>query len=189
MKQTDLLEALAASPIIAAVKDDRGLELSLTSGCPAVFILYGSVVTIAGLTDRVKRAGKAALVHVDLIDGLSAREAAVDFIAAQTRADGILSTKSALIRHAKDLGLLAVQRFFLLDSMALEAVRSQAAREKADLIEVLPGAMPKVLRGLTAKGAKPVIAGGLITDKEDVVAALGAGACGVSSSNPAVWFL
>lgn len=49
--------------------------------------------------------------------------------------------------------------------------------------------MPKVLRGLTAKGAKPVIAGGLITDKEDVVAALGAGACGVSSSNPAVWFL
>ena len=34
---------------------------------------------------------------------------------------------------------------------------------------------------------KPVIAGGLITDKEDVTGALGAGAVAVSTTNPAVW--
>ena len=33
----------------------------------------------------------------------------------------------------------------------------------------------------------PLIAGGLITDKEDVTGALGAGAVAVSTTNPAVW--
>jgi glycerol uptake operon antiterminator len=33
----------------------------------------------------------------------------------------------------------------------------------------------------------PVIAGGLISDKEDIISALGAGAIAVSSTNPAVW--
>ena len=189
VKREELLDVLGDNPIIAAVKDDQGLEQSLESGCRIAFILYGSVVNIDALVGRVKKAGKAALVHVDLIDGLSAREAAVDFIAEQTGADGILSTKGSLIRHAKERGLLAVQRFFLLDSMALESVCGQSGKERADLIEVLPGVMPKVLRRLTAEESKPVIAGGLISDKEDVMAALGAGACGVSSSNPRVWFL
>lgn len=189
MKQSELLESLENNPVIAAIKNDQGLEKSLHSRCPAVFILYGSVVTVSSLVERVKEAGKAALVHVDLIDGLSAREAAVDFVAAHTRADGILSTKITLVHHAKERGLLAIQRFFLLDSMALDSIHIQSGRDRADLIEVLPGVMPKVLRRLTAGGAKPVIAGGLISDKEDVIAALGAGACGVSSSNPEIWFL
>ena len=35
----------------------------------------------------------------------------------------------------------------------------------------------------------PVIAGGLISDKEDIIAALDAGAAAISSTNPAIWFL
>ena len=34
----------------------------------------------------------------------------------------------------------------------------------------------------------PVIAGGLISDKEDIIAALDAGAAAISSTNPAIWF-
>lgn len=49
--------------------------------------------------------------------------------------------------------------------------------------------MPKVIRRLAAIVRKPVIAGGLISDKEDVLNALGAGAMAVSSSNPEVWLL
>ncbi len=91
------------------------------------------------------------------------------------------------LRGRRELGLVAVQRFFLLDSMALENIEKDLARDASDLIEVLPGLMPKMIRRLVQDTGKPVIAGGLISDKEDVTGALGAGAVAVSTTNPAVW--
>ena len=88
-----LADSLADCPIIAAAKNDEGLEQALSSDSPVVFLLYGSVCSVAGQTRRVAAAGKVPFVHADLIDGLSAREVAVDFIAAQTAAAGISSTK------------------------------------------------------------------------------------------------
>ena len=82
---------------------------------------------------------------------------------------------------------MAIQRFFLLDSMAIENINRHLGQETSDLIEVLPGIMPKIIRRVRAVAGKPVIAGGLITDKEDVTGALGAGAVAVSTTNPAVW--
>ena len=35
----------------------------------------------------------------------------------------------------------------------------------------------------------PVIAGGLITDREDIMGALGAGAISISTTNQKVWFM
>ena len=91
------------------------------------------------------------------------------------------------------MGLSTVQRFFLIDSLALHNVRRLLAPEqrqfRPDVVEILPGAMPKVLRQLTAFSPVPVIAGGLIHDKEDVIAALDAGAAAISSTDPAIWFL
>jgi glycerol uptake operon antiterminator len=121
------------------------------------------------------------------VKGLSTQEIAVDFIARDTSADGVISTRPALTRKAKSLGLVSIQRFFLLDSMALENIDSRSARESADLIEVLPGLMPKIIRRVIRTAGMPVIAGGLISDKEDIISALGAGAIAVSSTNPAVW--
>ena len=71
--------------------------------------------------------------------------------------------------------------------MALRNVERHFSPAAADLIEVLPGLMPKIIRKICATTGKPVIAGGLISDKEDVTGALGAGAIAVSSTNPAVW--
>ena len=134
-----------------------------------------------------RQAGKAAFVHLDLIEGLAAREVTVDYIAGQTDADGVISTKPQLLRRAAEMGLVTVQRFFLLDSMAIENVSRHLDRDSAHFIEVLPGLMPKIIRRVAEAAGKPVIAGGLIEEKEDVVAALGAGAVAVSASNPAVW--
>ena len=90
------------------------------------------------------------------------------------------------LRGRRELGLVAIQRFFLLDSMALDNIQRQRPQD-ADLIEVLPGLMPKIIRRVAQLTGKPVIAGGLISDKEDVTAALSAGAVAVSTTNPAVW--
>lgn len=55
------------------------------------------------------------------------------------------------------------------------------------MIEILPGLMPKIIRRISRLVKVPVIAGGLISEKEDVVAALAAGATAVSTTNPSVW--
>ena len=59
--------------------------------------------------------------------------------------------------------------------------------EFADLIEVLPGIMPKIIKHIAGRAAVPVIAGGLISEKEDVMRALDAGAIAISTTNQAVW--
>ncbi len=187
MDRQALSVLLEASPIIAAVKDDDGLERCLSSDCRAVFVLYGSVITIADIVRRVKQADRAAFVHIDLIEGLSAKEAAVDFLIERTEADGLITTKQALIRHAKARGMMTVQRFFLLDSMALSVIKRQIEQVEPDFIEVLPGGLPKIIGKITKLTPVPLIAGGLIEDKEDVVRALKAGASGISSTNGEVW--
>ena len=60
-------EALEDSPIIAAIKDDRGLEKCLGCDSKIIFILYGDVLTIPSIVERVKVGGKLAFVHMDLV--------------------------------------------------------------------------------------------------------------------------
>lgn len=180
---------LEEMPVVAAVKNHEGLEKSLCSDSGIVFVLYGDINSIPEITRRIQAAGKFAFVHIDLLDGLSAREAAVDYIRRSTPAAGIISTKPALIRYAKSLGFVTVQRFFVLDSLALENVRRADSQDAADFVEILPGLMPKIIRRLADEIHKPIIAGGLISDKEDVVTALGAGAVAISSTNTGVWFM
>lgn len=189
MTREKLIALLGESPVVAAVKDDAGLGRCLCSECRMVFVLYGDICTIPAIVSALKETGKTVFVHIDLVDGLSAREVAVDFIAANTSADGIISTRPALIRHARERGLLTVQRFFLLDSIALQNVERQLESGGADLIEILPGVMPKIIRRLAGSAKKPLIAGGLISDKEDILSALGAGAIAISSTNEGVWFM
>ena len=190
MKAYELERALQKKPIIAAVKDNHGLPRALQSDVEAIFVLFGDILDISQITAQIKAAGKAAFVHVDLVEGLSRHEIAVDFISKNTLADGIISTKLSQIQRAKSCGLISIQRFFLLDSLAIRNVEKQLSqKDSADFIEVLPGLMPKIIRSLCSKATKPLIAGGLINEKDDATAALGAGALAVSSTDEEVWEL
>ncbi|WP_317853840.1 glycerol-3-phosphate responsive antiterminator [Chakrabartyella piscis] len=182
-------DTLVDSPVIAAVKDFAGIEKCLESDVEIVFVLFGNICNIGEIVDKVKSAGKMALVHIDLIEGLSTQDVVVEYIKTQTKADGIISTRMNLINKAKDLSLITVYRIFVLDSRAFHNMEKQRTQIKADIIEVLPGVMPKVIRKLKGICHQPVIAGGLIGDKDDVMDALEAGAISVSTTNQDVWFL
>ena len=189
----EFYDAVEANPVIAAVKSDAGLQAAVEmEEIQVIFVLCGDVCTIPEILERIKAAGKKAMVHIDLIAGLSAKEISVEFIARQTRADGIITTKPALVRRAKELGIFAVLRFFVIDSLALKNIENlemQCGTSRPDFIEVLPGVMPKVLGRIAKVSRIPMIAGGLITEKEDVIAALSVGAIAVSSTNQDVWNL
>lgn len=181
-----LAELLADAPVIAAVKNDTGLERALSSDCAAIFFLYGTILNISELTARAKSSGKLVFVHIDLIEGLAGKDISVNFIAQNTQADGIISTRQNLIRHAKELGLITIQRFFLLDSLSFENVLRQSSY--ADAVDILPGTMPRVIERLTHRIRQPIIASGLLVDKHDIMSALAAGALAVSTTSESLWF-
>ncbi|MCD8230741.1 MAG: glycerol-3-phosphate responsive antiterminator [Clostridiales bacterium] len=177
------------NPVIMSVKDWEGVERCLTMDSKVVFILFGNICNISEIVKKIRDAGKIAIVHIDLIAGLSSREVAVDFMKQLTDLDGIISTRPALIRRARELGLFTILRFFLLDSLALQNLKKQESVVQPDMIEILPGVMPKVTKRLTEGLKTPVICGGLIADRDDVMNAIQAGAVAISSTNADVWEL
>ena len=80
-------------------------------------------------------------------------------------------------------------RFFVIDSIAFDSIQKQTESVRPDMIEVLPGVMPKIIRRICRESRVPVIAGGLIADKEDIMAALDAGAVSISTTRQDVWFM
>ena len=131
------------------------------------------------------------MVHLDLVAGLTQKEISIDYIRDKTCADGIITTRTNLIRHAKERGLATVLRYFVLDSMALDNIQKlsqQGYASQPDVIEILPGTLvPKVVKRICAMSRVPVVAGGLIQDREDVMNMLDNGVIAISTSCPEVW--
>ena len=176
-------------PVIAAVKDETGLKECLYSESQIIFLLFGDICSVGRYVEIAKSAGKMVFVHMDLINGLGTKEVAVDFIREHTGVDGIISTKPQLVKRAKELGLFGILRIFVIDSMAFGNIEKQCASLVPDAVEILPGLMPKIIKKLCSTVNVPIIAGGLISDKEDVMNALTAGAVAISVTNQRVWFM
>jgi glycerol uptake operon antiterminator len=189
----DFVNKIEASPIIAAVKNDSELERCLKTEVEVVFTLYGDVCTIPEITKKIKAAGRIAMVHLDLVAGLTQKEISIDYIRDRTCADGIITTRANLIRHAKERGLATVLRYFVMDSMAIDNIHKLALQRyssQPDVIEILPGTLvPKVVKRICAMSRVPVVAGGLIQDREDVMNMLDNGVIAISTSCPYVWLM
>lgn len=183
-----MLPLLERTPVIPAVKEPETLDRALCHDGAAVFLLCGDILNIGELVDRVHRAGKQAVIHGDLIAGLAPKEIAVDYLR-RCGADGIISTRPMLLRRGRELGLLTVLRVFAIDSKAVSNLGRETEGGMPDVIEILPGTLCKVLRRLSRELPVPLIAGGLLSDKADVLAALGAGALCVSASDESLWAL
>ena len=147
-----MLPLLERTPVIPAVKEPETLDRALCHDGAAVFLLCGDILNIAGLVDRVHRAGKQAVVHGDLVAGLAPREIAVDYLRS-CGADGIISTRPHIIRRGRELGMLTVLRVFAIDSKAVSNLGKETGMGMPDLIEVLPGTIYRVIAVPGAAGA------------------------------------
>lgn len=182
-----LYDTVQSNPIIAAVKHDAGLQHCLSrEELRVVFVLYGDVCSIPSIVAAIHEAGKLAIVHADLITGLAQKEVAVNFLQQSAHADGIISTRQNMIQRAKELGLYTVYRLFIIDSIALSEAM-QVRRLRPDFLDILPGVMPNIIRKIKRKTGWPLLAGGLITTKQDVMEALDAGAMAISTTDETVW--
>lgn len=181
-----LIDLLEQSPVLPAAKDEDALPRALRCESRVVFLLGGDLLSIRRWIDLTHEAGKQAAVHLDLVGGLAPREVAVDWLQ-QQGADGIISTRPHLIRRGRELGLLTVLRVFAIDSKAVGNLQKETEMVTPDVIEILPGTLPRVIERLSKKIPVPLIAGGLMTDKSDIVSALQAGALCASTSDEELW--
>ncbi|MBP3634782.1 MAG: glycerol-3-phosphate responsive antiterminator [Oscillospiraceae bacterium] len=186
MELHELMNRLECFPIIAAVRDGK-FAAALESPADVLFYLDAK---LSGIRQRVQQAhehDKLLFVHIDLAEGIGKDKEGLQYLAG-LGVDGIISTRGQIIRAAKDLGLLTVQRFFALDSQGLGSVHEMLKNTAPHMMEIMPGVIPKVISRFS-HGSIPVIAGGLIDAKQEVTAALSSGATAISTGCKELWYI
>lgn len=175
--------------IIAAARDSGAVLRACASDVALIFLLGGDILSIEEDVRRIRQCGKQVFVHMDLIEGIARDSAGVRYLARRIAPDGVLSTKAQILRTASEEGLTTVQRIFLLDSSSMETGVRMVQTAQPDYVEVMPGLVPMAIERLRATLRQPIIAGGMITESNQVRVALGAGAVAVSTSSEALWKL
>ncbi|ABR36619.1 MULTISPECIES: glycerol-3-phosphate responsive antiterminator [Clostridium] len=182
----NIKELLEENPIIAAVKNEEQLNQALDSEAQVIFVLFGDVMNIKEISEIITSRNKIGIIHIDLVEGFTNKEIVVKYIKEETKFSGIISTKPQVVKLAKKYNLLGVQRVFIFDTLSLNNVKNHMISE-CDAIEVLPGIIPKVIEIISKYSSKPVVAGGLIETKEEVMQALNSGATCVSTTKKEIW--
>lgn len=173
--------------VAAAVRTDQDFEDAMNSKVDIIFLLFSNIMTIGAQIKKAHDHGKKILVHMDFTEGIGKDRAALSYVKYQG-ADGILTTKTNMIRPAKELGLITVQRFFIVDSHSVDTAVDSIKIAKPDVVEIMPGVVAKKIKEFVSKvSGTPVLAGGLIETTEEVDKAIKAGASAVSTADRDLW--
>ena len=179
-------DSLERFPLIATVHTDE-FNRALNSPAEILCHMKADLLTIQEVIQRVHEKGKYILVHIDLAEGIASDKTGIQYLR-NLGVDGIISTRGKLIRQAKEMGLITVQRFFALDSQGIESIEEMLSVSSPDFIEIIPGVIGKVISRFASRGI-PVIAGGLIESKAEITEAISCGAAAVSTGKEELWYL
>lgn len=169
--------------LLPAAKNMKQFEKILNSSYEYGIFLDTHVGQLKNSYDLARQHRKQMFLHADLIQGLKNDEYAAEYLCQEINPHGLISTRSSVIMKAKQKGIIAIQRLFLLDTMALDKSYALLEKTKPDFIEVLPGVMPNIITEVYERARIPIFAGGLIRTVDDVERAIAAGATAVTSSN------
>lgn len=181
-----IMSVFSSRRVAAAVRTKEDFDISITSKVDVIFLLYSSIMNIEAYVKKAHDAGKKIFIHMDFVEGVGKDRAGMEFVKS-VGADGILTTKTNMIRPAKDCGLITVQRFFIVDSHSVDTAVESIRIAKPDVVEIMPGVVEKKIREFTEKVSMEILVGGLIELKEEVDAAIEAGATAVSTANRELW--
>ncbi|MFU0781811.1 MAG: Glycerol-3-phosphate responsive antiterminator (mRNA-binding) [Thermoanaerobacterium thermosaccharolyticum] len=184
-----IIEKIRSFPIIAAVRSIDDLSDVYSSNSEVIFLLTSNILILKDTIDDIKQHNKMVFIHFDLVEGLGKDYKAVEYLKEVVKPDGIISTRNNILTYAKELGMPCIERIFLLDTQALKTGLNSIKQIEPTAIEVMPGVAHDVTKKLTTEVYQPIIAGGLVKTKEDVINALSSGAVAVSTSEKSLWFI
>ena len=170
-----MVEDILNKKIAAAIRTEKDFSKALKSRVDVVFLLHSNIITVNQSVKEIHGAGKKAFVHLDFAEGIGKDRAGIEFLA-KNGVDGILTTRTNIVRIAKEYNLTTVQRFFIVDSHSLNTSMESIKISKPDIIEIMPGIVTKKIKEFREENTTPIIAGGIIETEQEVIAALEAGA-------------
>ncbi len=181
----DIMLDKNTAEVICAVRNNNEWESALSSASNIIFYLSPDILTLNDKVRQAHQAGKKLFIHLDLANGIGRDKSGITYVA-EMGVDGIISTRTNIIKLAREAGLFTVQRFFIVDSQSAETTVESLKISKADMIEIMPG-VAKTIEAVRDHLSVPIIAGGLISTREDIKTALGAGAMAISTGNTTLW--
>ena len=178
---------LMRNKIIAAVRNYDELIGASGSDAKIVFCLNPNILSLEDTVNILHEAGKKCFIHLDLAEGIGKDKSGIEYLKTKG-VDGIISTRTGTIKLARAMGLFTVQRFFIIDSRSVNTTIESWKTSKAQMIEIMPGNILKVIPRLKEVVEVPIIAGGLIETEEEAMEALRCGASAVSTGQKELWF-
>ncbi|MBQ1431049.1 MAG: glycerol-3-phosphate responsive antiterminator [Anaerovoracaceae bacterium] len=172
--------------VVASVRTDDEFKAALRSDAKVIFLQNTSITNADEQIRLAHDYGKTVFIHTDFMEGIGKDKAGLQYLR-KLGCDGMLSTRTGMIRHGKDVGLLTVQRFFIVDTHSVDTAIDSIKIGKPDFVEIMPGVIEKTIKRFASEVDTPVIAGGLINKTEEVDQALSSGAVAVSTGQSSLW--
>lgn len=172
--------------IIPAIRTDDEFSKAILTDSELIFDLSPDLFTLKSKVEAAHVAGKKLYIHFDLANGIGKDKSGMLYVKA-SGVDGIISTRVNVIKMARELELFTVQRFFIVDSHSIDTTIDSVKTAKPDMIEVMPGIIPKVIENLRQKLSQPIIAGGLIETENEIELILKSGATAISTGSNMLW--
>lgn len=176
--------------IFPIVYDARDIDFVIK--CDAKVVLLGRVLNILNLkrlVNYLKENGKTVIVDIDLVNGLSSESYAVQYLAKEAGADGLISTHAETIINAKKEELITILKVFTYDEFSLDSALKVINYCKPKVIEALPGiAAPFFIKRIRQTTDTPVCVSGFMPGRiPEIIKLLNIGISGVHTGNKKLW--
>jgi glycerol uptake operon antiterminator len=182
----ELEEALYRNPVVASLYGLQSVDRFLSSSAPIGLVANVSLGELAPLLGVLSAAGKFTFVNMDNSDGLAQDKAAVEYLR-KIGCQGILSTRASVIQKANQLDMVTMQKVFVTDRSTLPRSINAIQQSRPHLVQLMPWPVIPYIPKAELAQLSPFIAAGFVSDQDDLVRAVNAGAKAVSTSDTALW--
>jgi len=182
-----IMDTIRHERVIAAIADLRHVVTALESDIHTVFLLHDNVRELEQAVRLLRANGKRVFIHFDMVDGVAPNPAGLEHLTSLFPFDGVITTKGGVIRKGKKLGLVTIQRIFMIDSRSIDMAVSAVEKYEPDAVEIMPGLLAKAVHRLHEFISPPLITGGMISTREEVEMMLATPVAAISASTTGLW--
>lgn len=169
--------------ILPVLCDFKAFEKFMKMNTEWCILMDFHINVLEDLIMKLHARQKKAIIHMDLIHGLSTDEAGAQYACQKLHCDGIISTKAKVIETAKKNNTLAIMRLFMIDSRSIARGCELGNRLRPDYLELLPANTKNGIVYVKTLCNLPLIAGGLIHSSQDIQECIDSGIQAITTTN------
>lgn len=184
MNKKDIsIEDITSSSIIpvAYSMDDFNYIIN-NSDMPCVNLKFGEINNLPKLAETIHKHNRYLVLHMDSVRGIKMSKEGIEFLK-NIGTDVLVTNKPSQIEMIKEVGVIAIQNMFLVDSDAFRSGIKYIQKYKPDAVNIMPISIPaRYIKQIKEETNIKVLAGGLLVEKEELFEAIDKGISSVFAS-------